>query len=82
MVLENKRQQILDVALKQFAQRGYSAVSIRSICKDVGVKESAVYYHFKNKRDILYHLIAEFEDMAGRMDQCWEPLFKILTLRR
>jgi AcrR family transcriptional regulator len=66
---EETRQLILDVALRQFAQRGYFAVSIRSICKDVGIKESTVYYHFKNKQDILDNLVEEFEAMADRMNQ-------------
>lgn len=66
--MENTKQQILDVALKQFSQRGYSAVSIRSICKDIGIKESAVYYHFKNKQDILNKLVEEIDEIASRMD--------------
>ncbi len=76
IAFENTKQQILDVALRQFSQRGYSAVSIRSICKDIGIKESAVYYHFKNKQDILNNLIAEFEDMANRMNHSLESGFK------
>lgn len=67
--MENTRQQILNVALKQFSKRGYSAVSIRSICKEVGIKESAVYYHFKNKQDILNSLVAVFEDMADNLNR-------------
>lgn len=76
MSAEETKQLILDVALRQFAQRGYSAVSIRSICKEVGIKESTVYYHFKNKQDILDSLVEEFEATADRMNQILASSFK------
>ncbi len=69
MSAEETKQLILDVALRQFAQRGYSAASIRSICREVGIKESTVYYHFKNKQDILDSLVVGFEAMAGGMER-------------
>lgn len=50
---KNTKEIILDTALDLFQTNGYSTVSIRDICKIVGIKESSVYYHFKNKEDIL-----------------------------
>lgn len=47
------REKILEVSLDMFAKQGYTAVSIRDICKKVGIKESSVYYHFKNKQWLL-----------------------------
>jgi AcrR family transcriptional regulator len=52
----------MDVALHMFSERGYEAVSIRDICGEVGIKESTLYYHFKNKMDILDSLIAKFKE--------------------
>ena len=46
------KQTILDTALALFSQKGYTSVSIRDICGQIGIKESAIYYHFKNKQDI------------------------------
>ena len=54
------RDKIMDVALNMFSERGYEAVSIRDICGEVGIKESTLYYHFKNKEDILNSLIDKF----------------------
>ena len=54
------KQLILDVALNLFSERGYSAVSIRDICGRVGIKESTIYYHFKNKQDIFDTLCKDF----------------------
>ena len=64
---KNTRQQVLDVALRQFSKYGFLAVSIRDICKEVGIKESTVYYHFKNKQDILDSLVHEFEETINQM---------------
>lgn len=82
MSAEETKQLILDVALSQFAQRGYSAVSIRSICKEVGIKESTVYYHFKNKQDILDSLVEEFEATADRMNKMLASGFKDVEVEK
>ncbi len=55
------KEKITDVALRMFSERGYEAVSIRDICGEVGIKESTLYYHFKNKKDILDSLIERFK---------------------
>lgn len=55
------KEKIMDVALHMFSERGYEAVSIRDICGEVGIKESTLYYHFKNKKDILDSLISKFK---------------------
>ncbi len=56
------KEKITDVALRMFSERGYEAVSIRDICGEVGIKESTLYYHFKNKKDILDSLIERFKN--------------------
>lgn len=61
------REKILDVSLELFSQRGYSAVSIRDICKRVGIKESSVYYHFENKQNIFDVLLDRFYEIAKGM---------------
>ncbi len=61
---KNKKDQILDAALDLFSVDGYAAVSIRDICKAVGIKESSIYYHFKNKEDILRTVLLQAEQQA------------------
>ncbi len=58
---------IMDVALHMFSERGYEAVSIRDICREVGIKESTLYYHFKNKQDILDSLFIRFEEHVNSL---------------
>lgn len=47
------KNQILTVALNLFSEKGFDGISVRDIAKEVGVRESALYKHFKNKQEIL-----------------------------
>lgn len=64
---EQTKQKILSVSLKLFADRGYHAVSIRDICREVPIKESTLYYYFQNKREIFLVLLKLFEEQAERL---------------
>lgn len=73
--MNETKQKILDVALDLFSQNGFSAVSIRDICKVIDIKESSVYYHFKNKQAILDELLQHFESIAtGLMSKLEQAL--------
>lgn len=63
----NTKQKILQTALELFSHKGYTAVSIRDIGKVVGIKESSIYYYFKNKQDIFSTLIVEFQQVVNNM---------------
>ena len=63
----NTKQKILNVSLDLFSQKGFSAVSIRDICAQVMIKESTVYYHFKNKQAIFDELLYRFEQVVTNM---------------
>jgi len=45
--------------LALFAQKGFDGVSVREIAKEIGVRESALYKHYKNKEDILDKIVEE-----------------------
>lgn len=70
------KEQIAEVALHLFAQRGYSAVSIRDICKEVGVKESTIYYHYKNKQAIFDALLDKMNQFAEEKKSAFNQVFK------
>ena len=63
----NTKERILDVSLSLFSTSGYEAVSVRDICGAVGIKESSLYYHFKNKRDILDSLMRKYEEHVSSL---------------
>lgn len=58
MFIDTKNK-ILEVSLELFAKKGFDGVSVREIAKEVGVRESALYKHYKNKEDILDKIVEE-----------------------
>ena len=55
---------ILKTALKLFSTKGYKATTVRDIAGAMGVKQSALYNHFKNKDAILEALISDLTSSA------------------
>ena len=56
----NTKYNILLVALDFFSKHGYSGASIRQIAREVGIRESAVYNHYKSKEEIFNAILSEF----------------------
>lgn len=56
----NTRERIMEEALRLFSIDGFEAVSIRTIADAVGIGNSALYKHFKSKREI-FDSIVEME---------------------
>ena len=46
------KQKILKVSSALFSEYGFKATSVRKIASEVGIRESALYNHFKNKEEI------------------------------
>ena len=63
----NTKLQIMEAALDLMSEKGFYSVSIRVICKAVGIKESSIYYHYKNKDDILNSITINFEKINQSM---------------
>ncbi len=62
---DDSRRELLAVAIDCFATYGYAATSIDRIAKAAGVTKGAVYYHFKDKEELLReavkHRLGQFE---------------------
>ncbi len=54
------REKILDVAIDLISRKGFDAVSIREIAREVGIRESSIYNHFRSKDEILDTIIDYF----------------------
>ena len=63
------RQQLLAVAIRLFAERGFDGTSLQMIADEMGMTKAAVYYHFRAKTDIL-RALAELmiEQVTGLLD--------------
>jgi Transcriptional regulator len=88
------RDRILKEALRLFSEKGYEAVSVRTIAKAVGIKESSLYNHFLGKEDIFASILAEYnargeaffssinlvgEDMQFAVDERTVNLYKDMS---
>lgn len=58
------KEKILKVSLKLFSTKGYKATTVRDIAGVMGMKQSALYNHFKNKDEILETLISNLTSSA------------------
>lgn len=67
MASRDTKRIIKEEALKLFSIKGYGAVSIRDISGAVGIKESSIYNHFKNKRAILDDIITDFNEKSAQI---------------
>ncbi|MBQ8785048.1 MAG: TetR family transcriptional regulator [Alphaproteobacteria bacterium] len=56
---ENTRLQILQAALDCFYEKGFSKTSFDDIATLIGMTKGAVYWHFKDKGDLLVELIKQ-----------------------
>lgn len=65
------KDKILIEALSLFSLSGFSGVSVRDIAKAVGIRESAIYKHYKNKQQLFDTIV---EVSAGRIDSLQEEL--------
>jgi len=64
---KNKKEAIMETAKRLFAEKGYDATGIDEIATMAGVPKSLIYYHFKNKEDLLNTIIAGFFDKYAKL---------------
>ena len=66
MKQEDTKNLIIQKALDLFSERGYDAVSVDQIAKEVGIKAPSLYNHYPSKQAIFD---AIFEDVAKRYEE-------------
>lgn len=50
--MENRKKQIIDLAIKLVQQKGYVGFSYDDISKQLGVTKASIHYHFEKKEDL------------------------------
>ncbi len=52
-ILSLKRQELVDTAIKLFAQHGYHGTGIDRIAEEAGVSKKTMYNHFRSKEELI-----------------------------
>jgi AcrR family transcriptional regulator len=50
---QNRKNEIIDAALKLFAQEGYHSTTLDEVAAVIGVSKATLYYYFRNKEEII-----------------------------
>lgn len=65
----DNRDNIIDCALKLFADRGYDAVGVQEICETSGITKPTLYHYFGSKRGLLELTLARnFSLLKNRLE--------------
>lgn len=63
---EIRRAEIMDLAMLLFMEKGYANTTTQDIVDKVNISRGLLYYHFKNKEDILYCLVERYSEKLLR----------------
>jgi len=68
MAAADRRRQLLEVAAKVFADRGYHGATTAQLARAAGITEPILYRHFRNKLDLFVTLL---EDVGDQVIDAW-----------
>ncbi|MBN2822252.1 MAG: TetR/AcrR family transcriptional regulator [Coriobacteriia bacterium] len=68
MARRSTKEHIVDVAIALFNERGTAAVSTNHIAEAAGISPGNLYYHFRNKEEII---LQAYERALCAYDQAW-----------
>ena len=79
---EERRNEILDVAERLFAEKGFDHTSTNDILQEIGIARGTLYYHFKSKEDILDAMIDRMTEQLLAKASAIAANGEILVLQR
>ena len=77
MAGEDRRRQIVDVAMRLFSERGFRGTTTKEIATAAGVSEAIIFRHFATKEE-LYTAIIDHKACSGEMADMERPVPTIL----
>lgn len=53
----NRASEVLDAAIRVFAEKGYSSASLQDIADEVGLLKGSLYHYIESKDDVLFEIL-------------------------
>jgi TetR/AcrR family transcriptional regulator, cholesterol catabolism regulator len=63
---QRRREELIDAAVRVFANKGYEATSTQEIAEELGVLKGSIYYYIDSKEDLLFSVVQSVHDDMGR----------------
>ena len=87
-VASSRRDEILSIAARQFAERGVASTTVRDIGAAAGILSGSLYHHFESKEQMVAELllpvmqrqVAHYRAIAGSEDGAAEALRSMLKV--
>src|SRR3954469_24515800 len=67
----DRREQILAIATRLIASRGYSQTTVRDIADEAGILSGSLYHHFDSKEAMLDEILRDF---LGRLYERFQEI--------
>src|SRR5262245_48815507 len=65
----DKRERILESALRVFASKGFFGAKVSDVAEEAGIADGTIYLYFKSKDDLLISLFeAEMQKVIAQLD--------------
>jgi len=65
---QDRRRQLLEVAIDVFARQGFGGTKTKDIAAAAGVSEAILFHHFATKEDLYHAILDSREDKLGARD--------------
>ncbi|THF78037.1 TetR/AcrR family transcriptional regulator [Cohnella fermenti] len=62
--MNDKRQQIIEAAMRCFSRKGVQATSIQDIVDELGMAKGSLYFYFKSKDELIVSVFSHFAGIA------------------
>ena len=76
MPRENRKELIIQEALKLLSEKGFAAVSMRDLAESVGISVSTIYHYYPSKQDLAQDMIARANELTAKAR---DSFFQILN---
>src|SRR2546423_14729896 len=66
----SRREELLALAARLFAERGFRATTVRDIADAAGILSGSLYHHFDSKESMVDEILTGFqEELFGRYEE-------------